>query len=198
MALEQKRPTSPGTRFQIVDTYDDITQSKPEKSLCVRLQKNSGRGFKGRISSRHRGGGAKKIYRLIDFKRDKDNIPAEVLTIEYDPNRNVRISLVEYADKEKRYILSPLGIKIGEKIESGSDAEIKIGNSLPLKNIPLGSIIHNVELKPGKGGQLARSAGSQISLLAKEGEYAIIHMVLEKASLVSAVAAHYQHGVKRL
>ncbi|OGC08206.1 50S ribosomal protein L2 [candidate division WOR-1 bacterium RIFOXYD2_FULL_36_8] len=176
MTLQQKRPTSPGTRFQIVDNYDDITKFSPEKSLCVKLAKKSGRGFKGRISSRHRGGGAKRIYRLIDFKRNKENISAVVMGIEYDPNRNVRIALVEYKDKEKRYILAPLGLKVGDNVESGSEAEVKVGNSLPLKNIPVGSVIHNVELKPGRGGQFARSAGAQINLLAKEGDYAILRL----------------------
>lgn len=176
MPVKQKRAMSPGTRFQILDTYEDITKFEPEKSLCVKIKKTGGRGFKGRIAMRHRGGGAKRVYRLIDFKRDKDGMSAQILGIEYDPNRNVRIALVKYNDGEKRYILSPLGIKVGDTIESGPNAEIKLGNSLPLQNIPVGSVIHNVELRPGSGGQMARSAGSFISLLAKEGEYAIVKM----------------------
>lgn len=176
MALRQLRPTSPGTRFQIVDTFDDITKHTPEKKLIVQLRKNSGRGFMGRVSMRHRGGGAKAMYRLIDFKRVKDNMEAKVLGIEYDPNRNVRIALVQYTDGEKRYILAPLNLGVDETIESGPTSEIKVGNCLPLINMPVGTVIHNVELQPGRGGQLARSAGSSISLLAKEGEYAIIKL----------------------
>ncbi len=176
MSLKQKRPTSPGTRFQIVDTYDDITKFAPEKSLIVKLKKKSGRGFMGRISMRHRAGGAKSMYRIIDFKRTKDNMSATVLGIEYDPNRNVRIALVQYTDEEKRYILAPLGLGVNDTIESGPDAEIKVGNSLPLANMPVGTVLHNVELQPGRGGQLARSAGASISLLAKERDYAIVKM----------------------
>ena len=176
MALKERRPTSPGVRFQVNDTFEDITKFSPEKSLCVRLRKNSGRGFLGRISMRHRGGGAHKIYRMVDFKRVKDGIPAKVVGIEYDPNRNARIALIEYTDGEKSYILAPLGLNPGDSVESGPAAEIKTGNSLPLLNIPVGTNIHNVELQAGRGGQLARSAGSMIALLAKEGEYAIIKM----------------------
>jgi len=176
MTVKEKRAMSPGVRFQILDTYDDITKFSPEKSLCVKIKKTGGRGFKGRITTRHIGGGPKRVYRIIDFKRTKDGIPAQVIGIEHDPNRNVRIALVEYKDKEKRYILAPLGLKVGDEIESGPASEIKLGNCLPMENIPVGSVIHNVELKVGRGGQLARSAGSQISLLAKEGDYAIVKM----------------------
>ena len=176
MALKQLRPTSPGTRFQIVDTYDDITKHSPEKSLIVKLKKKAGRGFMGRVSMRHRGGGAKSMYRIIDFKRTKDDMEAKVLGIEYDPNRNARIALVQYTDGEKRYILAPLNLNVGDTVESGPNAEIKVGNCLPLSNMPVGTVIHNVELQPGRGGQMARSAGAAISLLAKEGEHAIVKM----------------------
>lgn len=176
MSVKQKRAMSPGVRFQIMDTYDDITKFSPEKSLLVHLKKKSGRGYMGRLSMRHRGGGAKKQYRLIDFKRDKDNVEAKVIGIEYDPGRNTRIALVEYADSERRYILAPVGLNVNDTVESGADVEIKVGNCLPIKNIPVGTIIHNVELSSGKGGQMARSAGAQVSLLAKEGEYAIVRM----------------------
>lgn len=176
MALKEKRPTSPGVRFQINDQFEDITKFRPEKSLCVHLQKHSGRGFMGRISMRHRGGGAKRTYRLIDFKRTKDNMKAAVLGIEYDPNRNVRIALIQYEDGERSYILAPLNLSVNDKVESGLDAEIKIGNTLPIKNMPVGTFIHNVELTPGRGGQMGRSAGTMISLLAKEGENAIIKL----------------------
>ncbi len=176
MGVKEKNPTSPGVRFQISDTFEDITKFEPEKSLLIKLKKKSGRGFFGRISMRHRAGGAKKIYRLIDFKRDKDNIEAKVLGIEYDPNRNVRIALVQYTDGEKRYILAPLGLSVDDTVESGPNAEIKMGNAMPLANMPVGTVIHNVELTPGRGGQMARSAGAAISILAKEGEYAIVKM----------------------
>jgi large subunit ribosomal protein L2 len=176
MPVKEKNPTSPGSRFQIVDTYEDLTKFKAERSLIEPLKKHSGRGYKGRISMRHRGGGNYRKYRIIDFVRDKDNLAAKVMGIEYDPNRNVRIALLQYEDGEKRYILAPLDLKVGETVESGEEAEIKVGNALPLKNIPVGSVVHNVELKRGRGGQLARSAGAGISLLAKEGEYAIVKM----------------------
>ncbi len=176
MPVKEKRPTSPGTRFQIVDTYEDITKHSPEKSLIVSLKKHAGRGFKGRISMRHRGGGNKRMYRLIDFKRDKDGIKAKVTGIEYDPNRNVRIALVEYDDKEKRYILAPHKLNVGDTIESGSHVEAERGNALPLRNIPIGTVVHNVEMQSGRGGQLARSAGAGMMILGKEGEYGIVRM----------------------
>ncbi len=175
MGLRQKNPTTPGQRFQIVDDFSDITKSKPERSLLVRIRKTSGRDWRGRVSARCRGGGAKKIYRLIDFKRDKD-MPAKVLGIEYDPNRNARIALLQFEDGEKRYIIAPLNLAVGETVESGVDVDIKPGNALPLKFIPLGTMIHNVEMQPGQGGKLARSAGVGIILAAKEGDYAIIKM----------------------
>lgn len=184
MPVKQKRVTSPGVRFQINDTYEDLTKFSPEKSLVVHIRKNAGRDNKGRVSQRHRGGGAKKLYRLIDFKRDKDNITARIEGLEYDPNRNVRIALVKYDDGEKRYILAPLGMAVDQKIMSGPEAEIALGNSLPIKNIPVGTVVHNVELTPGRGGQLARSAGVSIMIVAKEGEYAILKMPSGEQRLV--------------
>ncbi|NQU17334.1 MAG: 50S ribosomal protein L2 [Candidatus Saganbacteria bacterium] len=176
MGLRRKRPLTPGQRFQIVDDYSDITKDKPEKSLLKLLKKTGGRGFNGRISSRHRGGGNKKKYRIIDFKRDKDDIPAVVDAIEYDPNRNARIALLKYQDEELRYIIAPLGLSVGQSVMSGESAEVEVGNCLPLRIIPVGTIIHNVELQPGKGGQLARGAGVGVMLLAKEAGYAIVKM----------------------
>jgi large subunit ribosomal protein L2 len=175
MGVKQKNPTTPGQRFQIVDDFSDITKKKPEKSLLVRLKKTAGRDWRGRISARHRGGGSKKKYRIIDFKRNKD-MPAKVLGVEYDPNRNARIALLEYEDGEKRYILSPLGIKDGEMVNSGVDVDIKPGNALPMSSIPIGTTIHNVEMRPGQGGKIARSAGSSVMLVAKDEEYAIVQL----------------------
>ncbi|MFZ5634525.1 MAG: 50S ribosomal protein L2 [Bacillota bacterium] len=176
MAVKKFKPTSPGRRFVTVSTFDEITTDQPEKSLLAPLKKRSGRNNKGRITVRHRGGGHKRQYRLIDFKRDKDGIPAKVATIEYDPNRSARIALLHYADGEKRYILAPLGLETGMTVTSGEDADIKVGNALPLKNIPLGTMVHNIELYPRAGGQLVRSAGTAAQLVAKEGKYAHIRM----------------------
>ncbi|MFH1826621.1 MAG: 50S ribosomal protein L2 [bacterium] len=175
MALKQKNPITPGQRFQIADDFSDITKSKPEKSLLVSLQKTSGRDSSGRITAQHRGGGCKRMYRLIDFKRDKD-MAAKVLGTEYDPNRNARIALLQYEDGEKRYILAPLGLKDGDQVNSGPEVDIKVGNALPLKSIPLGTQIHNVELEAGQGGKLARSAGAGVMLVAKEKGYAIVKL----------------------
>jgi large subunit ribosomal protein L2 len=175
MALKNKNPITPGQRFQIADDFADITKGKPEKSLLVRLKKNAGRDWRGRVTARGRGGGSKKLYRLIDFKRNKD-LPAKVVGIEYDPNRNARIALVEYEDKERRYILAPLGIAPGDTIESGEEVDVKPGNAMPLRSIPIGTMIHNVELEPGVGGKLARSAGSGIMLVAKEAGYGIVKL----------------------
>jgi len=175
MALKKKNPVTPGQRFQIADDFADVTKSKPEKSLLKRLRKKSGRDWRGRVTARGRGGGSKKIYRVIDFKRDKD-MSAKVLGIEYDPNRNARIALLEYEDKEKRYILAPLELAVGDTVESGVEVDIKPGNALPLRSIPLGTVIHNIELEPGRGGKLARSAGSGVMLVAKEAGYAIIKL----------------------
>lgn len=176
MAIKKFKPITPGTRFRSGATFDEVTRSKPEKSLTTPLKKSGGRNNKGRITSFHRGGGHKRKYRIIDFKRDKAGVPAKVFSIEYDPNRSARIALLHYADGEKRYILAPNGLAVGDKLSSGPGSEIAIGNSLPLSEMPLGSFIHNVELKQGKGGQLGRSAGVAIQLMAKEGNYAQIKM----------------------
>ena len=174
MAVKTFKPYSAGRRFMTVSSFDEITTDKPEKSLTVRLTKTGGRNQQGKLTVRHRGGGHKRLYRIIDFKRTKDGIPARVATIEYDPNRSARIALLNYADGEKRYILAPNGLKVGDVVESGAEADIKPGNALPLKNIPLGTIIHAVELKIGKGAQLVRSAGTSAQLMAKEGDYALL------------------------
>src|SRR5438477_99842 len=160
MPIRQYRPTSPGRRGMSVSTFEEITKTKPEKSLTVKLNKHAGRNNQGKITVRHRGGGAKRAYRIIDFKRAKDGVPATVAAIEYDPNRSARIALLHYLDGEKRYILAPIGVAVGDRVEAGPRADIKPGNSLPLANIPLGTMIHNVELREGRGGQLGRSAGS--------------------------------------
>ncbi len=176
MAIRKLNPVTPGTRFMSVATFEEITKTTPEKSLTVSLKKSGGRNNLGRVTSRHRGGGHKRKYRIIDFKRDKFGVPAKVFSIEYDPNRSARIALLHYADGEKRYILAPDGLKVGDVVQSGEGSEIKVGNALKLKDIPLGSFIHNVELKPGKGGQLGRSAGASIQLMAREGNYATLKM----------------------
>jgi len=159
-----------------VNTFEEITRSRPERSLTEPLKKHAGRNNQGRITTRHRGGGAKRLYRIIDFKRNKDGVPAKVATIEYDPNRSARIALLHYVDGEKRYILAPLGLKVGDMVMSGPDAEPKVGNSLPLKNIPQGMVIHNIELTRGHGGQLVRGAGAAAQLMAKEGDYAQVRL----------------------
>ncbi len=176
MGIRKVKPTSPGRRFQTYLTFDEITKTKPEKSLVVPLKKTGGRNCYGRITCRHRGGGHKRLYRIIDFKRDKIDIPAKVASIEYDPNRSARIALLHYADGEKRYILAPVGLNVGDTVISSEHADIKPGNTMPLKNIPLGTIVHNVELKIGGGGQLGRSAGASIQLMAKEGKYAQLRL----------------------
>src|SRR5258706_8386009 len=176
MPFRKLKPTSPGTRFQTVPTFEEITTQEPYKPLLEPMHSNGGRNNQGHLTSWWRGGGHKRMYRIIDFKRDKRDIPAKVATIEYDPNRSARIALLTYADGEKRYILHPVGLKVGDTIVSGQNVDILPGNSLPLKNIPLGTLLHNVELKPGKGGQIARSAGSSVQLVAKEGEYASVKM----------------------
>ena len=167
---------TPATRYYSIATFEELTRSTPEKSLLAPLSKSGGRNAKGRITSRHRGGGHKRMYRIIDFKRNKIGVPGTVTTIEYDPNRSARIALVTYKDGDKRYILAPQSLRVGEVIESGPTAEIKDGNTLPLQNIPLGTFIHNIELKPGKGGQIARSAGNSAQIVAKEGEYAQVRL----------------------
>jgi large subunit ribosomal protein L2 len=184
VALKKFKPTSPGRRTMTVSTFEEITRTTPEKSLTVALKKTGGRNNKGRVTVRHRGGGHKRRYRIIDFKRSKDGIPAKVAHIEYDPNRSARIALLHYADGEKRYIIAPVGIQVGQTIMSGSKADIMPGNTLKLKDIPLGTVIHNLELKPGKGGQLVRSAGSSAQLMAKEGSYAHIRLPSGEVRLI--------------
>ncbi len=176
MAIKKFKPTSPALRQMTVLVSDEITTNQPEKSLLVSLKKNSGRNAHGKITVRHRGGGNRRKYRIIDFKRNKDGIPAKVATVEYDPNRTANIALLNYADGEKRYILAPVGIKVGDTLMSGPEADIKPGNALALRNMPVGTMIHNVELKPGKGAQLVRSAGVSAQLMAKEGTKALLRL----------------------
>ena len=176
MAIKSYNPYSPSRRFITTSSFEEITTNKPYRPLLEKMNKHAGRNNTGKMTVRHQGGGNKRMYRVIDFKRDKDGIPATVATIEYDPNRNARIALVNYADGEKRYILAPLGLKVGDKIVSGADADIKTGNCLPLKNIPVGTLVHNVEMKIGKGGQMVRSAGAVAQLMAKEGDYALLRL----------------------
>jgi large subunit ribosomal protein L2 len=176
VALKVYRPTSPGRRGMTGATFEEITKAKPEKSLLLPLRKRAGRNAQGKVTVRHRGGGAKRRLRVLDFKRDKPSIPGRVVSVEYDPNRSARIALIYYADGEKRYILAPLGLEVGNVINSGPDAEIKPGNALPLKLIPTGTLIHSIEMEVGGGGQLARSAGAAAQLMAKEGAYALVRL----------------------
>jgi large subunit ribosomal protein L2 len=176
MGIRKYNPTSPGLRGMTVSTFEEITTSTPEKSLTVTLKKNAGRNVRGKITVRHRGGGTRAKYRIIDFKRNKDGIPGKVTTIEYDPNRSANIALIVYADGEKRYIIAPNKLVVGDVVVSGPDADIKVGNALPVANIPVGTIIHNIEMKPGKGGQMVRSAGNGAQLMAKEGDYASVRL----------------------
>src|SRR5205823_4465217 len=176
MALRRYKPTSPGRRFMTVSTFEEITKTKPEKSLLEPVKNKGGRNNLGRITTRHQGGGHKRRYRVIDFKRVKDGVPAKVAAIEYDPNRSARIALLHYADGAKSYILAPARLRVGATVESGPAADIKPGNALPLQNIPTGTLVHNVELKPGKGGQLARSAGSGIQLVAKDEGQGVLRL----------------------
>jgi len=184
MAINKTKPTSPGRRAQEYSTFEEITKTTPEKSLLRKLSKSGGRNVNGRITCRHKGGGHKRHYRVLDFKRDKDGIPAKVASIEYDPNRSARIALLVYVDGEKRYILAPLDLKVGDIVETGPDADIKPGNALPLENIPLGTHIHNIELKKGKGGQIVRSAGTYAQLMAKEKTYALIKLPSTEVRMV--------------
>lgn len=185
MAVKRYSPTSPARRFMTVSTFEEITKKEPEKSLVETLKKTGGRNVYGRITVRHIGGGTKKKYRIIDFKRNKDGIDAKVAAIEYDPNRTANIALLYYVDGEKRYILAPVGLKVGDIVESGPDADIKPGNALPLANIPVGTMVHNIELKPGKGGQLVRAAGGAAQLMAKEGDYAQLRLPSGEVRMVS-------------
>ncbi len=176
MPIKTYRPTTPTRRFQTTLMRDDLTDKKPEKSLTVGKKRKGGRNSLGQVAVRFRGGGAKRALRTVDFKRDKDGVPAKVAAIEYDPNRSARLALLHYVDGEKRYILAPVGLEVGREVLSGPQADILVGNSLPLKNIPAGTTVHNVELRPGKGGQMARSAGASVQLVSKEGDYALVKL----------------------
>jgi large subunit ribosomal protein L2 len=184
MAIKAYKPTSPGRRGMTGSTFEEITNSEPERSLLRPLRKRSGRNVHGRITVRHRGGGHKRLYRLIDFKREKVDIPARVRSIEYDPNRSARIALLVYDDGEKRYIIAPLGLQVGDTVMSGEGAEIRVGNALPLERIPLGTLVHNIELYPGRGGQMVRSAGTSAQVLAKEGDYVTLRLPSGEMRLV--------------
>ena len=184
MAIRKINPTTPGQRGMTVSAFDEITRTTPEKSLTTDLRGKGGRNFTGKITVRHQGGGARRKYRIIDFKRNKDNVPAKVATIEYDPNRSANIALLHYADGEKRYIIAPLGLTVGETVVSGESADIKVGNALPLSSIPVGTMIHCIELKPGKGAQLVRSAGNAAQLMAKEGKYAQVRLPSGEVRLI--------------
>lgn len=185
MPVKNYKPTSPGRRDMSVSTFEEITRTTPEKSLLAPLKKKAGRNNQGKVTVRHRGGGHKRRYRIIDFKRDKYGVPAKVSTIEYDPNRTARIALLTYADGEKRYILAPDGLSVGDRVMSGPEAEIRLGNALPIYRIPLGTQVHNIELQPGKGGQLVRSAGTWAQLLAKEGDYAQLRLPSGEVRLIN-------------
>lgn len=187
MAVRRYKPTSPGRRFQTVSSFEEITRPKPERSLLRSAKKSGGRNNLGRITSRRRGGGHKRRYRVIDFKRNKDGVPAKVASIEYDPNRSARVALLHYADGDKRYILSPVGLEVGDTVMSGPGADIRPGNAMALQDMPLGMTIHNIELHPGHGGQMARSAGTSAQLLAREGKYAQLRLASGEMRLVQAV-----------
>jgi large subunit ribosomal protein L2 len=184
MAVKTYKPTSPGRRLMSVSSFEEVTRSRPERSLLKKHVSKAGRNNQGRITSRHRGGGVKRRYRVIDFKREKFGVPAKVFSIEYDPNRSSRIALLHYLDGEKRYIIAPNGLKVGDRVMSGPDAEIRVGNALPLKNIPTGTMIHNIELYVGKGGQIVRAAGAAAQLMAKEGDYAQVRLPSGEQRLV--------------
>ena len=185
MPIKVYKPTSPGRRGMSVSTFEEITRTQPEKSLLRPLKRSAGRNFRGKITVRHRGGGHKRRYRVIDFKRDKFDVPARVTSVEYDPNRSARIALVTYADGDKRYILAPVGLMVGDVVMSGPSSDIQVGNALPINNIPVGTTIHNIELHIGKGGQLARAAGTSAQLLAKEGRFAHIRLPSGEVRLVN-------------
>jgi large subunit ribosomal protein L2 len=184
MGIKKLKPTTPGSRFRSNSTFEEITKTTPEKSLTVAIKKSGGRNNLGHITTRFIGGGHKRRYRIIDFKRNKNGVPAKVFSIEYDPNRTCRIALLHYADGEKRYILAPEGLKVGASVVSGSGSDIQIGNALPLKEMPLGSFVHNVEMKPGKGGQLGRSAGASLQVMAKEGDFATLKLPSGEVRLI--------------
>jgi large subunit ribosomal protein L2 len=178
------KPTSPGRRFRTSSGFEEITRARPERSLVGPLSKSGGRNSEGRMTSRHRGGGHKRRYRVVDFRRDKDNVPARVAAVEYDPNRSARLALLHYADGEKRYIVAPVGLRVGDQVMAGPEADIRPGNALPLKNIPLGTMIHNIELRVGKGGQMVRGAGTAAQLMAKEGDHALVKLPSGEQRLV--------------
>jgi large subunit ribosomal protein L2 len=184
MGIKKLKPTTPGSRFRSNSTFEEVTKTTPEKSLTVAIKKSGGRNNLGHITTRFIGGGHKRRYRIIDFKRNKNGVPAKVFSIEYDPNRTCRIALLHYADGEKRYILAPEGLKVGATVISGSGSDIQIGNALPLKEMPLGSFVHNVEMKPGKGGQLGRSAGASLQVMAKEGDFATLKLPSGEVRLI--------------
>ncbi|WP_203364248.1 50S ribosomal protein L2 [Bacillus sp. REN10] len=186
MAIKKYKPTTNGRRGMTVSDFAEITTSTPEKSLLAPIKRKGGRNNQGKITVRHHGGGHKRQYRIIDFKRDKDGIPGRVATIEYDPNRSANIALINYVDGEKRYILAPKNLKVGMEVMSGSEADIKVGNALPLANIPVGTVIHNIELKPGKGGQLVRSAGTSAQVLGKEGKYVLVRLTSGEVRMILA------------
>ena len=186
MAIKKYKPTSPARRHMTVSAFEEVTNKEPEKSLLVSLKSKAGRNDQGRITVRHQGGGAKRKYRIVDFRRDKDGVSAKVAAIEYDPNRSANIALLHYVDGEKRYIISPNGLKVGQMVESGPDSDIKVGNALPLKNIPTGTVIHNIELRAGKGGQLVRSAGNSAQLMAKDGNYVQVRLPSGEVRMIRA------------
>ena len=188
MAIRKINPTTPGQRFMTVSAFEEITKTTPEKSLTTDLRSKAGRNNSGKITVRHQGGGTRRKYRIIDFKRNKDGVPAKVASIEYDPNRSANIALLHYADGEKRYIIAPLGLTVGETVVSGESADIKVGNALPLSSIPVGTMIHCIELKPGKGAQLVRSAGNAAQLMAKEGKYAQVRLPSGEVRLIPITA----------
>lgn len=203
MALKKYKPTTPGQRYKLISDFDDITANKPEKSLLAPIKKSGGRNNQGKMTIRYRGGGHKRRYRIIDFKRNKENVQGEVKTIEYDPNRTARIALIEYGDGEKAYIIAPHGLKVGQKIMSGSDAKPQVGNTLYLKNIPYGTVIHNIELNPGQGAKMARSAGSYAQLLSREGKFAIlkmpsgeVRMVLQNCKATIGMVSNIDHSIE--
>jgi large subunit ribosomal protein L2 len=205
VALKKYKPVSPGRRFATASDFSVLTKKAPEKSLTASLSKTGGRNNNGRVTRRHSGGGHKRLYRIIDFKRNKDNIPARVIAIEYDPNRSARIALIQYVDGEKKYIIAPLDLKVGNTVLSGENIDIVTGNCLPLKNIPVGTIVHNIELKPGKGAEMARSAGSAAQVLAKEGLYAQIKLPSNEVRMVDlncraciGQVGNLDHGIIRL
>lgn len=203
MALKKYKPTTPGQRYKLISDFDDVTTNKPEKSLLAPIKKTGGRNSDGKMTIRYRGGGHKRRYRIIDFKRNKENEQAEVKTIEYDPNRTARIALIEYTDGEKAYIIAPHGLKVGQKVISGSDAKPQVGNTMYLKDIPYGTVIHNIELNPGQGAKMARSAGSYAQLLSREGKFAILKMpsgevrkVLQSCKATIGMVSNIDHSIE--